>query len=117
MLALSKGWPEVMGQIQMRIDVQVQEWLPDPPIDGQKIVGNHRPRIGNHETNIQIVCGFFYLAKEMLLGEVHPNSSILHAELGGEPVSKLFQCGEPSGDEDHMEPGLRQLAREFFADP
>jgi hypothetical protein len=38
----------------------------------------------------------------MFLGEVHPDGSILHAELGGESAPKLFQGGEPSGDEDHM---------------
>jgi hypothetical protein len=53
----------------------------------------------------------------MLLGEVHPDGSILHAELGGESAPKLFQCGEPSGDQDHMEPAGRQLAREFLANP
>jgi len=89
--ALGQVLPEMVRHLQMCLDVETQTLLQSPGVQGHKIAKHPRPRVGNHQTNVQIMRGLFDLAEEMLLGEVHPDGSILHAELGGEPTPKLFQ--------------------------
>jgi hypothetical protein len=114
--ALCQVLAKVVRQAQMRFDVQAQTLLQGPVVHGQKIASSHRPRVGNHEANIQIMGGFLQLLEEIVGGEIQSNGSIVDAECLREFVPERFERGEPSGHEHQMQSTCCQLPCEFLAD-
>jgi hypothetical protein len=99
----------------VHLDVQAQIALQSLMIHAQKIAGDHRPRVGNHEANIQIMGSFRQLCENIIGGQIQSNCSILDAEGVREFAPQRFERGEAAGNQHQMQSARRHLARKFFA--